>query len=112
MEDIDLNGKAQLVGDIIKTRFEAMKAKHSEIGQVRGLGAMIAMEFVKDSDPTKPDPELCAKLVKACAKRNLIVISAGVHKSVLRTLCPLVISHELLNKGLDIIEEELDKILA
>ena len=112
MEDIDLNNKAQVVGDIIKSRFEAMKAKHSEIGEVRGLGAMIAMEFVKDNDPTEPDYELCSKLIKACAKRNLIVIAAGVHKSVIRTLCPLVISHELLNRGLDIIEEELGKILS
>lgn len=112
MEDIKLNEKAQHVGDTIRNRFEAMKAKHSEIGEVRGLGAMIAMEFVKDNDPQQPDYELCASLVKACAKRDLIVISAGVHKSVLRILSPLVISDEILNKGLDIIEEELDRILG
>ncbi|MFT6166821.1 MAG: 4-aminobutyrate aminotransferase/(S)-3-amino-2-methylpropionate transaminase [Vicingaceae bacterium] len=112
MEDIKLNELAQHVGDTIRGRFDAMKAKHSEIGEVRGLGAMIAMEFVKDNDPQQPDYELCAKLIKACAKRNLIVISAGVHKSVLRILSPLVISDEILNKGLDIIEEELDRILA
>ena len=112
MEDIKLNALAQHVGDTIRGRFDAIKAKHSEIGEVRGLGAMIAMEFVKDNDPQQPDYELCAKLVKACAKRDLIVISAGVHKSVLRILSPLVISDEILNKGLDIIEEELDRILA
>ena len=112
MEDIKLNEKAQHVGDTIRNRFEAMKAKHSEIGEVRGLGAMIAMEFVKDNDPQQPDHELCASLVKACAKRDLIVISAGEHKSVLRILSPLVISDEILNKGLDIIEEELDRILG
>jgi len=111
MEDIKLNELALHVGDTIRARFDAMKVKHSEIGEVRGLGAMIAMEFVKDNDPQRPDYELCSKLVKACAKRNLIVISAGVHKSVLRILSPLVISDETLNKGLYIIEEELDKIL-
>ncbi|MFT5667878.1 MAG: 4-aminobutyrate aminotransferase/(S)-3-amino-2-methylpropionate transaminase [Vicingaceae bacterium] len=112
MEDIKLNELAQHVGDTIRARFDAMKVKHSEIGEVRGLGAMIAMEFVKDNDPQQPDDELCSKLVKACAKRDLIVISAGVHKSVIRILSPLVISDEILNKGLDIIEEELDKILS
>jgi 4-aminobutyrate aminotransferase/(S)-3-amino-2-methylpropionate transaminase len=112
MEDIKLNELAQHVGDTIRARFNAMKGKHSEIGEVRGLGAMIAMEFVKDNDPQQPDDELCSKLVKACAKRDLIVISAGVHKSVIRILSPLVISDEILNKGLDIIEEELDKILS
>mgnify|MGYP003666857487 CR=1 FL=1 len=112
MEDIQLNDKAKNVGDIIRARFEALKDKYSVIGEVRGLGAMIAMEFVKDNDPQQPDYELCSKLVNACADRGLIVISAGVHKSVLRTLCPLVISEELLNKGLDIIEEELAKLTA
>jgi 4-aminobutyrate aminotransferase/(S)-3-amino-2-methylpropionate transaminase len=112
MEDIKLNELAQHVGDTIRARFDAMKVKHSEIGEVRGLGAMIAMEFVKDNDPQQPDDELCSKLVKACAKRDLIVISAGVHKSVIRILSPLVISDEILNKGLSIIEEELDKILS
>lgn len=105
MEDIKLNEKAQKVGDTIRSRFEALKSKYPQIGEVRGLGAMIAMEFVKDNDPTKPDYELCSKVVKACAENDLIVISAGVHKSVLRILSPLVISDELLNKGLDIIEK-------
>ncbi len=112
MEDIKLNEKAQHVGDVIRSRFTAMKAKHAEIGEVRGLGAMIAMEFVKDNDPQQPDYELCSKLIKACAKRDLIVIAAGVHKSVLRILSPLVISDNILNKGLDIIEEELDRIMS
>lgn len=110
MEDIDLNAKAKKVGDIIRNRFEQLKQKHSEIGEVRGLGAMIAMEFVKNNDPQQPDYELCSKLVNACANRGLVIISAGVHKNVLRTLTPLVISEELLNKGLDIIEEELLKL--
>jgi len=110
MEDIDLNSKAKHVGEIITERFNAMKAKFPQIGDVRGLGAMIAMEFVEDNDPAKPDYEFCSKVVKACAKRDLIIISAGVHKNVLRTLCPLTISDELLNKGLDIIEEEIQKL--
>jgi 4-aminobutyrate aminotransferase/(S)-3-amino-2-methylpropionate transaminase len=112
MEDINLNDKAKKVGEIIKSRFDALKAKHAAIGDVRGLGAMIAMEFVKNNDPQQPDSELCDKLVKACAERGLIVISAGVYKNVLRTLVPVVISIELLNKGLDIIEEELAKLTA
>lgn len=112
MEDINLNEKAKLVGSIIRNRFEALKARHSTIGDVRGLGAMIAMEFVKDNDPLQPDGGLCASLVEACAERGLIVISAGIHKNVLRVLVPLVISEALLNKGLDIISEELEKITA
>ncbi len=111
MKEIDLNSKGKAVGDIIFSRFNTMKAKWSNIGDVRGLGAMIAIEFVKNNDPQQPDAELCSALVQACAKRDLIVISAGVHKNVLRVLCPLTIEHDLLNKGLNIIEEELGNIL-
>lgn len=110
MEEIDINAKGRHVGEIIRKRFEKMKAKHACIGEVRGLGAMIAMEFVKDGDPMKPDAETCAALMNACAKRDLIVITAGTEKNVIRVLCPLVISDALLNKGLDIMEEELDRI--
>ncbi|MBX2978504.1 MAG: aspartate aminotransferase family protein [Flavobacteriales bacterium] len=110
MEEIDINAKGRHVGDTIRKRFEQMKAKHACIGEVRGLGAMIAMEFVKDGDPMKPDADTCAALMNACAKRDLIVITAGTDKNVIRVLSPLVISDELLNKGLDIMEEELDKI--
>jgi len=112
MKNIDINAKAKNVGDIIKSRFQAMQAKHSCIGDVRGLGAMFAMEFVKNNDPNQPDGELCQHLIRACAKRDLIVISAGVNKNVLRILSPLTISLDLLHQGIDIIEEELDKLMA
>ncbi|MCW5899693.1 MAG: aspartate aminotransferase family protein [Flavobacteriales bacterium] len=110
MEEIDINAKGRHVGDVIRKRFEKMKAKHACIGEVRGLGAMIAMEFVKDHDPLQPDAETCTALMNACAKRDLIVITAGTDKNVIRVLSPLVIGDELLNKGLDIMEEELDRI--
>lgn len=112
MEEIDINAKGNHVGKVIRTRFEKMKAKHACIGDVRGLGAMLAMEFVKNNDPHQPDADTCSALMMACAKRDLIVINAGTEKNIIRILCPLVISDELLNKGLDIMEEELDKIVA
>jgi 4-aminobutyrate aminotransferase/(S)-3-amino-2-methylpropionate transaminase len=110
MKEIDINAKGRHVGDVIRKRFEKMKAKHNCIGDVRGLGAMMAMEFNVDRDPMRPDADTCTKLMNACAKRDLVVITAGTDKNVIRVLAPLVISDELLNKGLDIMEEELDKI--
>lgn len=107
MEEIDLNRMAKKVGETIHRRFTEMKSKYSQIGDVRGLGAMMAMEFVKDGDPQQADAEFCAKVVKACAEKDLIVISAGIHKSVLRILSPLTITDELLNKGLNIIEDAI-----
>ena len=110
MEEIDINAKGRYVGEVIRTRFEKMKAKHDCIGDVRGLGAMMAMEFNVKRDPLKPDADTCNALMMACAKRDLVVINAGTEKNIIRVLSPLVISDELLNKGLDIMEEELDKI--
>ncbi len=112
MEEIDINAKGRHVGNVIRARFEKMKAKHSCIGDVRGLGAMMAMEFNVDRNPMRPDADTCTKLMNACAARNLVVITAGTDKNVVRVLSPLVISDELLNRGLDIMEEELDKICA
>lgn len=110
MKEIDINQLGKKVGEIIMDRFHKMKEKYAAIGDVRGLGAMCAMEFVKNGDPHQADAELCKQLIQACAKRNLIVISAGIHKNVLRILAPLVITEEQLNQGLDIIEEELNKL--
>ena len=77
---------------------------------MRGLGAMQAMEFVKNNDPSTPDAETVALLSKACLKRGLILLSAGTSKNVIRILSPLVITKEKLSQGLDIIEEELYRI--
>jgi 4-aminobutyrate aminotransferase/(S)-3-amino-2-methylpropionate transaminase len=112
MEEVDINAKGRHVGDIIRKRFERMKANHTCIGDVRGLGAMMAIEFVKNGDPLQPDADTCAKLMNACAKRDLVVINAGTEKNIIRVLSPLVISDELLARGLDILEEELDAIHA
>ncbi len=107
MKEIDINTKGEHVGNISRARFEALKERCPEIGEVRGLGAMVAFALVKDGDPFQPDAKLCNDLMMACADRGLILLSAGTHKNVIRILSPLVIGEELLEKGLDIIEEEL-----
>jgi 4-aminobutyrate aminotransferase/(S)-3-amino-2-methylpropionate transaminase len=111
MEEIDINRLGDHVGNIVRTRFEAMRAKYACIGDVRGLGAMIAMEFVHNKDPRNPDKETCGRLVAACSERGVILISAGTHKNVIRVLSPLVIEDELLNRALTIMDEELARIV-
>lgn len=66
-----------------------MKAKHDCVADARGLGAMMAMEFSVKRDPTKPDADTCTKLMNACAKRDLVVITAGTDKNAIRVLSPL-----------------------
>lgn len=112
MEEIDINALGEKVGTIVRKRFNEMKDKFSAIGDVRGLGAMMAFELVKNNDPFQPDGDTCKKLIGYCAEHGLIVINAGINGNVIRVLGPLVISEALLNKGLDIIENGLKEILG
>jgi len=110
MEEIDLNGKANEVSRMVTERLQRLKEAFPVIGDVRGLGAMQAIEFVKNNDPSLPDAETVTLLTKACLKRGLILLSAGTNKNIVRILSPLVITKEKLSQGFDIIEEELDRI--
>ncbi len=107
MEDNDLNNRGNEVGKMIFDRFEKMKEKYPAIGDIRGLGAMMAMEFVKNGNPRKPDPDICQRIMEGCSKNGLIIISAGTHKNIIRMLSPLVITDRQLQKGLDILEKQI-----
>ena len=105
MKEVNLNERGLLVGDIVRRRLSALQSQCPQIGDVRGLGAMLAVEFVKNGDPRQPDSGICAAIVRACADRGLILLGAGTHRNVIRILSPLVISDDQLNQGLDIFEE-------
>ncbi len=107
MKKIDINNKGEKVGKIVMNFFKKLQRECSSIGDVRGLGAMVAFELVKDKSPNKPDSDLCKALINACAAKGLLIISAGTSGNVVRVLSPLVISHSLLIKGLNILREEL-----
>jgi 4-aminobutyrate aminotransferase/(S)-3-amino-2-methylpropionate transaminase len=111
MQKINLNQRGTEVGKVLTARFKKMQAAHPEIGDVRGLGAMVAMEFVKNGDPRQPDGELCDRIVGECARRGLVLVGAGTYKNIIRVLCPLVITDENLNAGLDILESVVDDAL-
>jgi 4-aminobutyrate aminotransferase/(S)-3-amino-2-methylpropionate transaminase len=111
MKEIKLNEKAVRIGNVIMTRLQNLMKQHSEIGDVRGVGAMIAIEFVKNGDPRKPNSEICPQIVKGCIENGLIVLSAGTYKNVLRILSPLVITEKELEKGLSILETEIKKAI-
>jgi len=112
MEEININALGEKLGGIVRERFNNMKQQYPAIGDVRGLGAMMAFELVKNNDPFQPDGELCKKLISYCAGHGLIVINAGVNGNIIRVLSPLVIDESLLHKGLDIIESGLAVLTA
>jgi 4-aminobutyrate aminotransferase / (S)-3-amino-2-methylpropionate transaminase / 5-aminovalerate transaminase len=104
MEEEQLCERARVLGAQIMTRLKAMQAKSPAIGEVRGLGSMIAMELVKNRRADQPDADLTRALVQAAAARGLVILSCGVYANVIRLLAPLTISEALLNEGLDVLE--------
>jgi 4-aminobutyrate aminotransferase/(S)-3-amino-2-methylpropionate transaminase len=103
MKQLDLNAKAQAIGETMLTRLRAFAEKFDVIGDVRGRGAMIAVELVKPGSKD-PNPEATAALAKFCHNQGLLVLTAGTYGNVLRFLPPLVMPQELLVEGLDILE--------
>jgi 4-aminobutyrate aminotransferase/(S)-3-amino-2-methylpropionate transaminase len=104
MKELDLPARARRIGEIMTPRLRALQDKHAAIGEVRGRGAMIAIELVEPGTKN-PDAALTAKVAKACHAAGLVVLTCGTYGNVLRFLPPLVIGEDLLNEGLDIIED-------
>ena len=105
MEQFDLVNRAKEIEAIMAPRLNAIAAQTGVIGEVRGRGAMIAVEVVQPGTKN-PDPELTAKVAKACHAQGLVVLTAGTYGNVLRFLPPLVIPNHLLTEALDIITEQ------
>jgi len=110
MEEVKINELGIKVGDKVRKRFNHFKNKFDAVGDVRGLGAMLAIELIKNNDPSDPDSELAANLIKVCEEKGLIIISAGTFGNCIRILSPLTIPDELLEKGLDILEESIAQL--
>ncbi|MFH8662583.1 4-aminobutyrate--2-oxoglutarate transaminase [Streptomyces afghaniensis] len=110
MKELDLNARAKNIEAVMKARLTAMAEKFDVIGDVRGRGAMIAIELVKDRATKEPNPEATSALAKACHAEGLLVLTCGTYGNVLRFLPPLVIGEDLLNEGLDIIEQAFSRI--
>ena len=99
-----LVARAQQIERIMVSRLHRMQAEDNRIGDVRGRGAMIAIELVY-RDTTDPDPALTAAVATAAREQGVIVLTCGTYGNVLRFLPPLTISDELLNEGLDVLAE-------
>jgi 4-aminobutyrate aminotransferase/(S)-3-amino-2-methylpropionate transaminase len=103
MESQDLPGKARRIGEIMVPRLQKLAETYPTIAEVRGRGAMIAIELTKPGT-LEPAPATAAAVAAACHKQGLIVLTCGTFGNVLRFLPPLVIGEDLLEEGLDIIE--------
>jgi 4-aminobutyrate aminotransferase/(S)-3-amino-2-methylpropionate transaminase len=115
IEEEGLCARANEIGEVITTRIRQMQDTNSLkgiIGDVRGLGAMVAMELVAGGDADRPDPDLTRALVARAAQKGLVLLSCGVRGNVIRFLVPLTASTDLVNEGMDILSESLRECVA
>jgi len=100
------------IGERMRARFAATRAKFPAITEVRGLGAMTAVEFCHDGDAHRPASEIANALKAEAARRGLLLLMCGNYGNVLRVMVPLTIQEEILDEGLDIIEAALATVTA
>jgi 4-aminobutyrate aminotransferase/(S)-3-amino-2-methylpropionate transaminase len=105
IESRDLVGRARHMGEIFKARLENLAEQVPMIGEVRVIGAMAAIEFVTDPATKTPDPAAASKVLSACHAEGLILLKAGTYDNAIRLLPPLVMSDDLLDDGLSVLEK-------
>jgi len=111
MRDRDLAGAARRIGDVVLDRLRALETDHPAIGDVRGRGAMVALEFVRPGTTT-PDPEVAGSVARACHAAGAVVLTCGTYGNVIRLLPPLVIDEDVLVEGLDVLGGAVEATLG
>ena len=104
LEDHDLAGAAGKIGAVVTDRLTALRHEHPGIGDIRGRGAMLAMELVRPGT-TEPDPDAARRIVTACHRQGVVTLSCGSYGNVIRLLPPLVIGPDLLDDGLGVLAD-------
>ncbi len=109
-EQQDLNARANELGDQFQKRARVWQKRWPMIGDVRGLGAMQALELVLSQETREPAPQETTQVTQYCYERGLITISAGSYGNVIRLLMPLVITSAQMDEGLDVLEGALKTV--
>jgi len=111
LEKMDILSKAEKIGKRVLERFKELQENYHIVGDVRGLGAMVGMELVVDRETKEPATAQTKRLIYLCREKGLLMIPAGTNSNIIRTLMPLNITDEQLDKALQIIEEALSEIV-
>ena len=112
MRDEKLPERATRIGSILEERMESWKSEHEIVGDVRVMGAMAGMELVRDRETKEPADRETARVLAVAREKGLILLRAGTHHNVIRTLMPLTIPDEQLHEGLDILGAALNEVAA
>src|SRR5262249_10457587 len=107
MERHHLDERAARLGERVAARFASFAARIPCVGDARGLRAMRALELVKDQATKEPDQAKALAVVRKAAELGGLLVTAGTHGNIVRTLMPLVITDDQLEEGLDVLEQAL-----
>ena len=110
MREEQLLKRSQEIGRFMSSRLKGLQVRFPCVGEVRNLGAMVALELVKNMRAAEPDAELTKAVVQAAGRRGLIILSCGVYSNVIRFLAPLTISDALLKEGCSVFEQALEEV--
>jgi 4-aminobutyrate aminotransferase / (S)-3-amino-2-methylpropionate transaminase / 5-aminovalerate transaminase len=107
IEDDDLVQRAAAIGETIRSHMSTWRDRFEAVGDVRGLGAMMAIELVHGRDSKDPAPELAVAVIEAATERGLLLLKSGIYSNCIRVLVPLVITDSELDEALDVWEDSL-----
>jgi 4-aminobutyrate aminotransferase / (S)-3-amino-2-methylpropionate transaminase / 5-aminovalerate transaminase len=111
-EEEGLSERAAAIGETIRARMQAWQERYAEIGDVRGLGAMLAIELVSDRSTKEAAPDLATAVVEAAAARGLLLLKSGIYSNCIRVLTPLVITDAEVDEALGVWDEALATVLT
>jgi 4-aminobutyrate aminotransferase/(S)-3-amino-2-methylpropionate transaminase len=112
IEEEGIVARAEAIGETIRARMLSWQERWDAIGDVRGLGAMLAIELVSDRGSKAPDADIATRVVEEAAARGLLLLKSGIYSNCIRVLTPLVLSDAELDEALDVWEQALDASLA
>jgi 4-aminobutyrate aminotransferase/(S)-3-amino-2-methylpropionate transaminase len=112
IEEEGLLERAEEVGKTIRSRWEQVAQDVPQIGEIRGVGAMIGVEFVSDRESKEPDGAFLDAVMGGAMQRGLVTVSCGAYHNVLRHLVPLVITDAQLEEGLEVLAEVVSETSA
>jgi len=112
IEDESVSERAAQLGETIRARMESWRERWPRIGDVRGLGAMLAIELVKEPEGKEPDADTASAVVEAAAERGLLLLKSGIYANCIRVLAPLILTDAELDEALGVWDEALESVLS
>lgn len=101
---------ARKIGHLINKKLKEIEGKYYVIGDARGMGAMAAIELVRDRKTKEPAKQETSEIIKFCVENGLVIMKAGAYDNVVRLLVPLIITEDLLTMGLSILEKAVKTV--